>query len=109
MYEDQPPADRERYAVEYFFPYHLQVFERSDLWAEWQKHDRSAGQGARTAVDDWLRYPERMSFIANLFRSRQQLAALYGWPAPITSTRTCCRYQLGGDELPPSRTRVDAP
>lgn len=95
---DQPLADRERYAVEYFFPYHLQVLERSDLWAEWQKHDRSAGQGVRTAVDDWLRYPERMNFIANLFRSRQQLAAMYSWPAS-TPEPDVLPIPLGGDSF----------
>ena len=71
--DEQPAADRQRYAREFFFPYHLQVLELSDVWAEWQRYDRSSGQGIHTSVDDWLRYPERMNFIANLFRSRQQV------------------------------------
>jgi hypothetical protein len=45
------------------------------------RYDRSSGQGGETAVDNWLRLPERMNFIANVFRSRQQLAALYERPA----------------------------
>jgi hypothetical protein len=83
--EDQSAADREHYAEGVFFPYHLQVIESSELGTEWHKHDRSYGQGVRTSVDNWLRYPERMNFIANLFRSRQQLAALYSRPssAPV--------------------------
>ena len=81
----QPDEDRERYADGEFFPYDLQVISMPELWAEFDKHDRSAGRGLRTAVDNWLRYPERLSFIANVFRSRQQMTTLYGRPssAPV--------------------------
>ncbi len=75
--EDQPDEDQDRYADGDFFPYHLQVIDDARLWAEWQLHDRSAGQGAHTSVDNWLRLPERLNFIANVFRSRQQVSALY--------------------------------
>jgi hypothetical protein len=43
------------------------------------------GEGARTAVDNWLRYGERMSFLVNLFRSRQQVSALYDPPRSTPS------------------------
>ena len=72
--------DRNRYAAGAFFPHHLNNLDLSATWAEWQRHDRSVGQGARTATNNWLRYGERLSFLANLFRSRQQLTALYGTP-----------------------------
>ncbi len=79
--DSQPQRDRERHAEGDFFPYHLQVIERPDLWAEWEQFDRSAGQGVRTGVDNWLRLPERLNYIVNLFRSRQQLADLYDSPS----------------------------
>ena len=78
---DQPTIDNAHYGEEEFFPYHLQAIDSPELWAEWSKHDRSSGQGIHTSVDNWLRYPERMNFIANLFRSRQQLSALYHRPS----------------------------
>jgi hypothetical protein len=81
--KQQPEDDIDRYAEGNFFPYDLQVIENVELWAEWQQHDRSVGQGARTAVDNWLRLPERLNYIVNLFRSRQQLTALYEPPASI--------------------------
>jgi hypothetical protein len=79
--DTQPQRDKVRYAEGDFFPYHLQVIERHDLWAEWEQFDRSAGQGVRTGVDNWLRLPERLNYIVNLFRSRQQLVDLYDSPS----------------------------
>ena len=76
----QPPGDRARYGVNAFFPYHLENLRWRPVWAEVQRHDRSSGEGARTAVDNWLRYGERLSFLVNLFRSRQQLSTLYDMP-----------------------------
>ena len=75
--------DRDRYAAGAFFPQHLNTLGISASWAEWQRHDRSAGQGGRTAMNNWLRYGERLSFLVNLFRSRQQLTALYDSPALV--------------------------
>jgi hypothetical protein len=76
----QPELDRQRYAPGSFFPRDLQTLRSREVWAEWQQFDRSMGEGSRTAVDNWLRYEERMNFIANFMRSRQQLTALYGPP-----------------------------
>ena len=75
--DDQVEEDRKRYTDGDFFPVALQVIDEPELWATWQQYDRSVGQGMRTAVDNWLRYPERLNFIVNVFRSRQQLADLY--------------------------------
>jgi hypothetical protein len=76
----QPEQDRKRYGSGAFFPYHLENLQWRPVWAEVQRHDRSSGEGARTAVDNWLRYGERLNFLVNLFRSRQQLSTLYNAP-----------------------------
>jgi hypothetical protein len=105
--DEQPAADQQRYAKGDFFPYDLQVIESDELWAEWHRHDRSSGEGRRTAVDNWLRYPERLNFIANVFRSRQQLTALYGRPtsspAPLLPPATLGAVHDGFPEATDSR------
>jgi hypothetical protein len=77
----QPDVDRNRYRTAAFFPDDLTDLQHGPTWAEWQLYDRSSGQGGRTAVNNWLRYSERMNFIGNVFRSRQQLTGLYHPPA----------------------------
>ncbi len=89
----QPEADRNRYGPGYFFPYDLQTVDDAATWSCWQRYDRSAGHGARTAVDNWLRYGERLNYVANLFRSRQQVSALYD---PPRSIRSAIRPPAGG-------------
>ena len=79
--QDQPAEDQDRYSEGDFFPYDLQTLEDPALWSEWQHHDRSFGQGERTGVDNWLRLPERLNYVVNVFRSRQQLCALYERPS----------------------------
>jgi hypothetical protein len=79
----QPEADRKRYTLGSFFPHELQILREPAVWAAWQQFDRSTGEGSRTAVDDWLRYEERLNFIVNLFRSRQQVSALYSPPGSL--------------------------
>jgi hypothetical protein len=81
----QPEADRQRYGAGAFFPSALANLQHPQTWAAWQLYDRSSGQGARTAVNNWLRYGERMNFIVNVFRSRQQLTALYDEPGSPTA------------------------
>ena len=81
----QPAIDQRRYGSGSFFPTALAKLQYRPTWAEWQLHDRSSGQGARTAVNNWLRYSERMNFIVNVFRSRQQVAALYDEPGSPTA------------------------
>jgi hypothetical protein len=75
-----PQRDQDHYSEGEFFPYDLQVLKEPRLWALWQRYDRSNGEGIRTAVDNWRRLYERLNFIVNLFRSRQQLSALYDKP-----------------------------
>ncbi len=79
------PRDQARYLPDSLFPRLLQQLTEPELIHEWRYRDRSDGAGSHTAVDDWLRYPERMSFLANLFRSRQQLTTLYPESPPPPS------------------------
>jgi hypothetical protein len=81
----QAPLDQQRYRKGAFFPYDLQTLTHRPTWAEWQLYDRSTSEGARTAVDNWLRYGERLSFLVNLFRSRQQVTSLYDTPRSTPS------------------------
>ena len=76
----QPKPDQRRYESSDFFPHHLQQLADPSTWREWQQYDRSNGEGSFTRVDNWLRPYERLNFIVNLFRSRQQLSALYRPP-----------------------------
>jgi hypothetical protein len=78
-----PKTDQDRYVLGSFFPRHLQTLREPDVWAAWQQFDRSITEGTRTAVDDWLRYEERLNFVVNLFRSRQQVSALYSRPGSL--------------------------
>ena len=81
----EAPLDQQRYRKGAFFPYDLQTLTHRPTWAEWQLYDRSTSEGARTAVDNWLRYGERLSFLVNLFRSRQQVTSLYDTPRSTPS------------------------
>ena len=94
--------DMKRYVEGEFFPAHLQVIESPELWAEWHTHDRSSGQGGQTAVDNWLRLPERMNWIANVFRSRQQLTGLYeptSWTPTVIEAATPQRLAPAYDRV----------
>jgi hypothetical protein len=95
---DQPVSDRSRYHEGAFFPADLTTLVDSSVWAQWQLFDRSSGSGGRTAVNDWLRYGERMNFIVNAFRSRQQLSGLYDLPVEATTKQAAPaapKVQLG--------------
>jgi hypothetical protein len=83
--QHQLEQDRRRYAPGAFFPYDLENLELRPAWAAFHLYDRSSGEGVHTAVDNWLRYGERMSFLVNLFRSRQQVSALYDPPRSTPS------------------------
>jgi hypothetical protein len=87
----EPESDVARYRVGAFFPRHLEGLDARATWTVWQRHDRSLGQGRGTAINNWLRYGERMSFLVNMFRSRQQLSELYLTPGESTSDPAPCR------------------
>jgi hypothetical protein len=94
LLDDQPETDRKRFRPGAFFSNELSALEDPMVWAEWQLYDRSNGSGGRTAVNDWLRYGERMSFIVNAFRSRQQLTGLYEVPGSKPAVRAPTKSAL---------------
>jgi hypothetical protein len=71
----EPESDAARYRLGAFFPRHLERLDARATWAVWQRHDRSLGQGRGTAINNWLRYGERLSFLVNMFRSRRHSAS----------------------------------
>ena len=110
----QPEADRQRYGAGAFFPSALANLQHPQTWAAWQLYDRSSGQGARTAVNNWLRYGERMNFIVNVFRSRQQLTALYDQPgfrrsAPLHPAGARHRGRVSGRDRGPVWSALSEP
>ncbi len=65
--EDVPaPAGRP------LFPADLQQIVDPPLVALLEQYDRTGGTGVRSGADDWADLDQRMNFILNLFRSRQQ-------------------------------------
>ena len=55
----------------------LSVPEAVEVWA---RYNRADDDGRHSAASDWLDFGQRMNFIVNLFRSRQQDPALFGCP-----------------------------
>jgi hypothetical protein len=56
--------------------------------------DRTDGTGAPTGARDWAVLEERMNFIVNLFRSRQQDAALFDPPFSNAQLEVLAEGQL---------------
>ena len=48
--------------------------------------DRTDGTGARDGASDWAELQERMNYIVNLFRSRQQDPCLAAHRSPTNSS-----------------------
>jgi hypothetical protein len=66
--------------------------------APYQQWDRTDGTGRHDAAHDWVVLGQRMSFIVNLFRSRQQDTAL--GTAPFTGAQLDA-MRRGGMPPPP--------
>lgn len=64
------------------FPTDLATIQLPVLQALLTRYDLTSGNPRRCRVRDWASYDERMSYITNLFRSRQQCAALFEAPFP---------------------------
>jgi hypothetical protein len=64
-----------------------------DAFAQW---DKTAGTGKPTGARDWAVLEDRMNFIVNLFRSRQNDATLFD--APFTASQL---HDLANGQLPP--------
>jgi len=63
-----------------FVPSDLQTLSVPDAVEVWGRYNRADASGHHSAASDWLVYMDRMNFIVNLFRSRQQDPALLQCP-----------------------------
>jgi hypothetical protein len=68
------------------FPLALDPMRQPDLVAFAAEHDRTGGTGVGSGARDWRDLGQRMNFIFNLFRSRQQQADLFSDPFPPAAT-----------------------
>jgi hypothetical protein len=68
------------------------------------RYDESDGRAEGRRVEDWTSYDERMNYITNLFRSRQQHAPLFTDPFPPDVVAA-----LLEGKLPPHPTRAIPP
>jgi hypothetical protein len=62
------------------FPLGLRSLSETPAEASYAQWDKTAGTGNPSGAHDWAELDERMNFIVNLFRSRQQDAALFDPP-----------------------------
>ena len=74
------------------FPLPLQQLRNADLVLFLRQHDRTPDTTAGSAATDWSRLADRVHFIMDFFRARQQQPTLY-W-APFTVEQ--CRAILDG-------------
>jgi hypothetical protein len=78
------------------FPPELRDIAKSAAASAVARWDRTHGTGAPSGAHDWAVLEERMNFIVNLFRSRQQDAALFDPPFSNAQLDV-----LAGGQLPP--------
>jgi hypothetical protein len=62
------------------FPPALERITLPDVGEIWARYSRAQADCDDTAADDWLDFAQRMNFIVNLFRSRQQDPAMFRPP-----------------------------
>jgi hypothetical protein len=62
------------------FPLGLRALSETPADASYAQWDKTAGTGIPSGAHDWAELHERMNFIVNLFRSRQQDATLFEPP-----------------------------
>ena len=62
------------------FPDDLGVIQGPELVALLAEYDRTGGTGVGSGASDWAKLPQRMNYILNLFRSRQQDVSLLQVP-----------------------------
>jgi hypothetical protein len=77
-----PPPATPEVPTPPMFPQDLDGITTPLLQALLTRYDLSNGDSRRTRVRDWTSYDERMNYITNLFRSRQQHAPLFSRPFP---------------------------
>jgi hypothetical protein len=76
------------------FPDDLDLVGDPTLQALLTRYDLSEGRAKGRRVRDWTSYDDRMSYIANLFRSRQQHAPLFTPPFPPDVTKALLEGRL---------------
>jgi hypothetical protein len=64
------------------FPRDLEQVSLPILQALLTRYDRSNGKAHRRRARDWTSFEDRMSYITNVFRSRQQCQSLFAPPFP---------------------------
>jgi hypothetical protein len=76
------------------FPPALSDLAGSPAESEVALWDRTGGTGVRSGADDWAELEDRMNYIVNLFRSRQQDAHLFDPPFSDDQLAALARGQL---------------
>jgi hypothetical protein len=89
LHRDVPPLQNRLY------PPTLADLKGSAAEAPFGQWDRTEGKGAPTGAHDWAEIKDRMNFIVNLFRSRQQHPALFTPPFSPAQLAS-----LDADQLP---------
>ena len=93
------------------FPKDLQAITEPLTQALLTRYDLSDGRDEGRRVHNWSSYDDRMSYIANLFRSRQQHEPLFSKPFPPDVEAKLLRGELApgattavpaGDPIPPA-------
>jgi hypothetical protein len=102
-----PPRRRDRPAI----PASLRSFDALDAASrrvldEVLAHDRSRGRLDRTAASDWSKLGDRMTYILNLFRSRQMETRLFDDPLDDRSLVPRLRMQVKARSAMVRLTRV---
>lgn len=78
------------------FPPDLDAVTSPLVQALLTRYDLSEGRPDRRRVRDWTSFDDRMNYIANLFRSRQQHGALFADPYPPQVERELLAGRLAG-------------
>jgi hypothetical protein len=78
------------------FPPDLDAVTTPLVQALLTRYDLSEGRPDRRRVRDWTSFDDRMNYIANLFRSRQQHAPLFADPYPPEVERELLAGRLAG-------------
>jgi len=84
------------------FPADLQVITTPLVQALLTRYDLAGPRDEDRRVRNWASYDDRMNYIANLFRSRQQHEPLFGKPFPSDVERKL----LDGELAPGATTAI---
>ena len=81
------------------FPEHLRTLADPDLVALLATIDRTPDALRGSGADDWARLPDRMQYIADLFRARHEATSLLGPPFSPEQTRAIRAGERPGGRL----------